>query len=70
MRTFCAGGEKAGPCSGDSGSGYFVQIDDSWTLRGIVSSSMLKDNINCDVDRFAVFTKVIDFVDWIKSVTD
>lgn len=84
LRTFCAAGMNAGPCSGDSGEvksfkmifasifnfsggGFFVKNVDSYILRGIVSNSM-KNNEICDVARYTVFTKVIDFTDWISKI--
>lgn len=36
-RTFCAKGQGVGPCSGDSGGGFYVKFGGLWTLRGIVS---------------------------------
>lgn len=84
LRTFCAAGMNAGPCSGDSGElkslkvifliisnfaggGFFVKNVDSYILRGIVSNSM-KNNEICDVSRYTIFTKVIDFTDWISEI--
>lgn len=73
-RMFCAGGYGAGPCLGDSGGGFFVKFRGLWTLRGAVSSALLDNIGNCDVERFTLFTKITDFTTWIKltigSTTD
>lgn len=68
LTSFCAGGEGTGPCSGDSGGGFYVNFRGLWTLRGIVSAgSMSKGGFGCDVGRYNLFTKLIDFLDWIKE---
>lgn len=66
-RTFCAGGDAAGPCTGDSGGGYFIKVEDKWYLRGIVSASFIENGL-CDVNSFAIFTNMIHFKDWIIEV--
>jgi secreted trypsin-like serine protease len=52
------------------GGGFFVKIGSSWTLRGIVSVTLLKDNTDCDINRFSVYTKVVEFYGWIKGITE
>lgn len=66
-RMYCAGGYGAGPCSGDSGGGFFVKFRGLWTLRGAVSSALLDSIGDCDVERFTLFTKITDFAPWIKN---
>lgn len=66
-RTFCAGGDKASPCSGDSGSGFFIKSGSNWFLRGIVSSSLTDTSGKCDVTRYAVYTNVVKFKDFVKE---
>lgn len=51
-----------------TGGGFYVQINSLWTLRGIVSASILKENSDCFVGTFAIYTKVVDFGDWIQAV--
>lgn len=51
-----------------TGSGFFVKEGASWTIKGIVSASTFKNNGECDVGRFAVYTKVKEFSAWIRSV--
>lgn len=68
FRTFCAGLRNgSGVCSGDSGGGLFIKIDGIYHLKGIVSSSLIKDG-NCDVTRNAVFTNVFKFKDWVNEI--
>lgn len=64
-RTFCAGFRNGtGVCIGDSGSGFFVKIEDSYYLRGIVSSSLV-GMMHCDVTKYAVYTNILAFTSWI-----
>lgn len=49
------------------GGGFFVKLGESWTLRGIVSATILKGSFDCDVDRYAIYTKVVEFYDWIQN---
>lgn len=67
-RTFCAGGKSlgSGPCLGDSGGGFFVNIDDVWYVQGIVSASFLNAMKTCDVTKYGIFTKIYEFKDWLK----
>lgn len=68
-RTFCAKADgEAGPCLGDSGSGFYVEHENVWFIEGITSSSLVRNN-DCDVTRNAVFTSVSNFTDWINEKT-
>lgn len=70
FRTFCAGLRNgSGVCFGDSGGGLFINVDDNYYLKGIVSSSLIKDG-GCDISKNAVFTNVIKFIDWIKEIIE
>jgi secreted trypsin-like serine protease len=62
-RSFCAGewGKKA--CQGDSGGGFYVQNDNSYTVSGIVSAGFP----NCSASPYAMFTNVPKFVEWIRQ---
>ncbi|XP_070501610.1 uncharacterized protein [Chironomus tepperi] len=69
-RTFCGGtGTGVGVCNGDSGSGLFVDDGTTYYLRGIVSSSLLNVNRECNVDNYSVFTDVTKYIDWINGVS-
>jgi secreted trypsin-like serine protease len=68
---FCAGCENQskGACLGDSGGGFYTRNSKSspWTIRGIVSGSILNVDKQCDVNAFQVYTNVALFVDWIEE---
>lgn len=49
------------------GGGFFVEYDSTWTIRGIVSATILK-GASCDVGRVTVYTNVSWFSDWIVNV--
>lgn len=57
-------------CSLIPGSGFFVQVNGLWTLVGVVSSGTLTSSGMCNVDRFNLYTKLIDFADWIVASVD
>jgi secreted trypsin-like serine protease len=65
-RTFCAGEQGKRACKGDSGGGFYVQNDNTYTVNGVVSAG----SPNCSASPFAVFTNVPNFVDWIKQEMD
>lgn len=68
-RTFCAGTRNgSGVCHGDSGGGLFTKTAGIYYFRGIVSSTLIKDNA-CDVTNFAVYTNILKFKDWIDRNT-
>jgi len=67
FRTFCGGpADGRGVCDGDSGSGVYVLHDGAFYLRGLVSSSLINDNNECDTHKQAVFTDVTQYYEWIK----
>ncbi|CAG9833120.1 unnamed protein product [Diabrotica balteata] len=68
-RTFCtkSGEQLTGPCTGDTGAGFFISMDGAYYLRGIASAIPVKDGV-CDLsNRYSVFCDVAKFSDWIKS---
>lgn len=68
LQTFCAGLRNgSGVCNGDSGGGLFIKNNGVSYLKGIVSSSLVKDG-GCDVARNAVYTNVPKFGDWIGKM--
>jgi Leucine-rich repeat (LRR) protein len=74
VSSFCGGYENQGkaPCLGDSGGGLFFQksYNLKWIARGIVSSSLLDNNRQCDINAFQFYTNVARFVDWIEKVVE
>lgn len=70
FRTFCAGLRNgSGVCHGDSGGGLFIKVDGRYYLKGIVSSSLIKDG-NCHVTRNAVYTNIFKFREWIEEIIE
>lgn len=55
--------------SGDSGSGLVVRKNNRWILRGLTSAS-LKHPVTgqCDAHNYAVFTDILKFISWIRSI--
>jgi hypothetical protein len=72
--SFCGGYENQGkaPCLGDSGGGLYFQRSrfTPWLLRGIVSSSLLDQNRQCNINAFQLYTNVAQFADWIDKTVD
>ena len=69
-RMFCAGydTETKGACLGDSGGGFYAlhsTQSSRFLVKGIVSSSLLDNYRNCDVNKFSLYTNVARFVNWI-----
>lgn len=61
---FCAGSESQGVCQGDSGSGLYVEIDNKFYLKGIVSSSIVR---KCSEKSYALFSDVAKYYDFIET---
>lgn len=67
-RTFCGGsGDGTGVCNGDSGGGFLVLHQKRLYLKGIVSSSVTSFAGMCDVTKYAIFTNVFEYKNWIDS---
>lgn len=69
-KTFCAGFRNdSGPCNGDSGSGFVMNRNGRWYLKGIVSMSLSEPfKRTCDLKNYVVFTDASKFLDWIKTI--
>lgn len=70
LRTFCAGGDLLGVCSGDSGGGFFTHSGSTWTIRGIISASLFNAIRQCDISRYSIYTNVSKFMKWIRETID
>lgn len=70
-RNFCAGYRKdKGICSGDSGGGLFIKIDEKYYLYGLSSFSNCKcDKIaqSCEIFDEGVFVNVAAYIQWIQN---
>lgn len=55
-----------GPCNGDSGSGFIMNQNGRWILRGVVSMS-ISDTYSrtCDLTNYVVFTDASKFLPWL-----
>lgn len=69
-RTFCAGLKNgSGVCMGDSGGGLFIKANEVYYLKGIISSSLINTDGDCDVLENSVYTDVPKFINWIEKIT-
>ncbi|KAF2887652.1 hypothetical protein ILUMI_18521, partial [Ignelater luminosus] len=60
---------NTGPCNGDSGSGFLMRVNGRWTVRGVVSISLLNElDRSCDLEQYVVYTDVAQFIDWVWSI--
>lgn len=50
------------------GGGFYIQVKEGWLIQGIVSASYLATGSKCNVEQYAVFTKVSSFSSWINMV--
>jgi secreted trypsin-like serine protease len=51
-----------------AGGGFFVKVGKLWAMRGIVSASLKNNFGECDVESYTIYTKVVNFSYWIKSI--
>ncbi|KAL7011373.1 hypothetical protein ACKWTF_014242 [Chironomus riparius] len=57
-------------CIEDIGSGLFVKHESEFYLRGILSSVVTKDVNLCDDQTLSIYTDVVKFTDWIRSIPE
>lgn len=62
---FCAGKDEAGVCGGDSGSGFYVEQNGKFHLRGIVSASIIT---SCSSSNYALYSDVTKYLKFINKV--
>ncbi|XP_051511367.1 serine protease [Myxocyprinus asiaticus] len=60
----CAGAAGASSCMGDSGGPLVCQINDVWTLVGIVSWGSSR----CDTNMPGVYARVTELRDWVDQI--
>lgn len=63
---FCAGKVGSAVCKGDSGSGFYVENNGRFFLRGIVSSSILTP---CSQSISALYSDILKNMDFIRKVS-
>lgn len=69
QESFCAKAEDQGVCLGDSGSGFYFQIDGINYLKGVVSSSSLESCSKNEVVLYSDVSKYYDFI-MVKIIYD
>lgn len=52
---------------GDSGAGLHIKVNGVFYLRGLVSSTLLNKDGNCDTTTYAVYTDVLKYKSWIDG---
>lgn len=62
---FCAGRENVALCPGDSGSGFYVENDGIFYVRGLVSSGAGK---TCSSTIYVLYSDVVKNMEFIKQV--
>lgn len=62
--SFCAGIVGAGVCSGDSGSGLFIEKRGKYFLKGFVSSTI---TVPCSEINMTIFTEVSNYYNFIMK---
>lgn len=62
--SFCAVGRDVGVCQGDSGSGFYVEIENRFYIKGVVSSSL--ESKSCSQKPVALYSDVTKYYSFIK----
>ncbi|XP_046750340.1 uncharacterized protein LOC124413662 [Diprion similis] len=70
---FCGKGQNgAAVCQGDSGGGLVFQSDGRWHVMGVLSVNLGASTLNgektCIPNSYALYTKVLTYMSWIRSV--
>jgi len=50
-----------------TGGGYYMLDGNTYFLKGITSSTLFINN-RCDINEYAVYTNVHEYLDWIKEI--
>lgn len=66
---YCAGNRtKTNVCEGDSGGGMFFLLDNTWYIRGLVSTGARTPNgDHCDPQQYVVFTDIPYYLKWLHD---
>jgi hypothetical protein len=52
------------------GGGFFIEIESTWFLQGIISSSLLDRDFKCDNTRYTIYSNLIKYMDWVLQNID
>lgn len=56
-------------CTGDSGGGMYIDHDETWYLRGVVSAAVyIPTTMICHASHYVIFTDVMQNLNWIKDI--
>ncbi|XP_044764054.1 serine protease gd-like isoform X2 [Coccinella septempunctata] len=68
-KTFCAGERNGrGPCTGDIGSPFMLQMNGKWYLRGMVSQAIVnRGTSQCNLNEYIVFSDVAKYSRWVST---
>jgi hypothetical protein len=61
--SFCARSDEGGVCGGDSGSGFYIDIQNVKYLKGLVSSAIKRD---CSEKGAVLYSDVTKYIEFIK----
>ena len=50
---------------GDSGSGFYVKKDTTWSILGVTSAAATSD---CQDNKFVLFSNVPNYIPWIEGL--
>jgi hypothetical protein len=57
-------------CFFNKGGGFFIEIESTWFLQGIISSALLDSDSKCDNTKYTIYSNVIKYMDWILEKLD
>lgn len=70
-RMFCGGpSDASATCFGDSGGGFFIEVNKIFYLQGIVSSAFFTSSDKCETVQNSFYTNVFAFKKWLDEETD
>lgn len=71
LHFFSGRADGSGPCTGDSGGGFYLKRNGRWTIRGIVSAGIVDSaRKTCDLKQYVVFSDVAQYLGWIISIIE
>ncbi|XP_065076654.1 serine protease gd-like [Ochlerotatus camptorhynchus] len=68
-KNFCADGNGASPCNGDSGSGFAMLRGNQYFLRGIVSRGQVNHiTLKCDISKYGIYMDIAPVRYWLRTI--